>query len=111
MLSRFTPLFGAKVEVHIVEKHSDVSGGHGGGASSQYIRLQMCRHGDRGWHGRLGFNESTIVKNHISNGGAASIGAVLPAGIGEYREIGIWNAIVKADFIDRIGSARHQGRI
>ena len=48
---------------------------------------------------------STIVENHVPNSGAASIGAVLPSGIGEFREIGIWNAIVKADFIDGIRSA------
>ena len=30
------------------------------------------------------------MENHISNGGAASIGAVLPAGIREYCEIGKW---------------------
>ena len=102
-MSRFTPLFSAKVD-HIVEKHSDVSGGHGGGASG-HIFCFRGGHGNRGWHCRVGFNESTIVKNHVSNGGGASIGAVLPAGIGEYREIGVWDAIVKADFIDGIGSA------
>ena len=102
-MSGFTPLFGAKVE-YIVEEHSNVGSGHWGGASGHIFGFGS-RHGDRGRHGGIGFNKSTIVENHISNGGAASIGAVLPAGIGEYREIGIWNAVGKADFVDRVGSA------
>ena len=99
-LGRFTPLFGAKVE-HVIEKHSDVGCCHGGRACSHILSFRSG-HCNRSRHGGIGFNESTIVEDHVSNSGAASIWAILPAGVGEYREIGVWDAIVKADFIDGV---------
>ena len=99
-LRRFTPLFGAEIK-HIVQKHSDVSGGHGGRTCCHIFSFRS-RHCNGGRHGRIGFDESTIVENHVSNSGAASIGAVLPAGIGEYREIGVWDSMVKANVVDGI---------
>ena len=101
-MRRFTPLFGAKVE-HIVEKHSDVSGGHCGGTGGHIFGFRG-RHGDGGRHGRIGFDEGAVVENHVSDGGAASVRAILPTGVGEDGEIGIWDAMVKADVVDWVGS-------
>ena len=102
-MCRFTPLFGAKVK-HIVEEHSNVSGGHGGRACGHIFSFR-CGHGDRSRHGRVGFNKSAIVENHVSNGGAASIGAVLPAGIGENSEVCVRNSVMEAYVVDGVGSA------
>jgi hypothetical protein len=44
------------------------------------------------------------VENHVSDGGAASVRAILPTGVGEDGEIGIWDAMVKADVVDWVGS-------
>lgn len=93
-------MFGAKIE-HIVEKHSDVSCGHCGRTCSHVFSFRG-RHCNRSRHGRIGFNESTIVENHVSNSGTASVRAVLPAGVGENGEIGVWDTMVKADVIDGI---------
>jgi hypothetical protein len=43
------------------------------------------------------------VENHVADGEAASVMAILPAGIGENSEIGIWDAMVKAYVVDGIG--------
>ena len=102
-MRRFTPLFGAKVE-HIVEKHSDVGSSHCGGACSHVFGLRR-RHSNWGRHGRVCFNESAVVENHVADGGAASVRAILPAGVGENGEIGIWDAMVKADVVDGVGGA------
>ena len=96
-------MFGAKIE-HIVEKHSDVSGGHGCRTCSHIFSFRG-RHGNRCWHGRIGFNKSTIVEDHVSNSRSASIGTVLPAGIGKDCEIGVWNTMMETDVIDGVGSA------
>jgi len=45
------------------------------------------------------------VENHVADGGAASVRAILPAGVGENGEIGIWDAMVKADVVDGVGGA------
>ncbi len=100
-LRRFTPLFGAKVE-HIVEKHSDVGSGHSGGICSHIFGFRR-RHSKGGRHGRISSNESAIVENHVSDGGAASVRTILPAGIGENGEICKWDAMVKADVVDGVG--------
>jgi hypothetical protein len=55
-------------------------------------------------HGRVGFDQSAIVNDHISNCRAASVWAVLPAGIGKYGQIGVWYAVFAAYVIDRVGS-------
>jgi hypothetical protein len=52
------------------------------------------------------FDESAVVENHVSNGGAASVRAILPAGIREDSKIGVCrNTGVKTDVIDGIGCA------
>ena len=56
------PLFGAKVE-HIVEKHLDMGGGHCCRTGSHIFGFRG-RHGNGGGHGRIGFDESTLVENH-----------------------------------------------
>ena len=99
-LSGFTPLFGTKVE-HIVEKHSDVSGGHGCGTCSHIFSFRG-RHGDRSWHCRICFNKSAIVEDHVSNSRTASVRAVLPAGIRKDCEVSVWNAMMEADVIDGV---------
>ncbi len=44
------------------------------------------------------------MEDHLSNGGAASVRAILPTGIGENDEIGkCWDAMEKADVVDGIG--------
>jgi hypothetical protein len=97
-LRRFTPLFGAEVE-HIVEKHSDVGSSHCGGAYGHIFGLGR-RHSNWGRHGRVCFDESTVVENHVADGGAAGVRTILPTGVGENGEIGIWDAMVKADVVD-----------
>jgi hypothetical protein len=102
-LRRFTPLFGAKVE-HIVEKHSDVGSSHSGGTCGHIFGFRR-RHSDWGRHGRICFNESAIVENHEADGGAASVRTSLPTAVGENGDIGIWDAMVKADVVDGVGGA------
>ena len=43
------------------------------------------------------------MENHVADGGAASVRTILPAGIGENGEIGIWDAMVKAGVVDGVG--------
>ena len=44
------------------------------------------------------------MENHVSDGGAASVSAILPTGVGENGEIGIcWDAMVKACIVNGIG--------
>jgi hypothetical protein len=43
------------------------------------------------------------VENHVADGGAASVRTILPTGIRENGEIGIWDAMVKADVVDGVG--------
>jgi hypothetical protein len=100
-LRRFTQLFGAEVE-HIVEKHSDVGSSHCGGTCGHIFGLRR-RHSNWGRHSRICFNESPVVENHVLNGGAASVRTILPTGVGENGEIGIWDAMVKADVVDGVG--------
>lgn len=102
-MRRFTPLFGAEVE-HIVEKHSDVGSSHCGGACGHIFGLRR-RHSNWGRHGRVCFDESAVVENHVADGGAASVRTILPTGVGENGEIGIWDAMVKADVVDGVGGA------
>jgi hypothetical protein len=64
-----------------------------------------CRHSNWGRHGRVCFDESTVVENHVADGGAASVRTILPTGVGENGEIGIWDAMVKADVVDGVGGA------
>ena len=45
------------------------------------------------------------MENHLADGGAASVRAIWPAGVGENGEIGIWDALVKADVVDGVGGA------
>ena len=101
-LRRFTPLFGAKVAHIVVEKHSDVGGVHCGRTGGHIFGFRG-RHGNGGRHGRIGFDESAVVENHVSDGGAASVRAILPTGVGENGEIGIWDAMVKTDVVDGVG--------
>jgi hypothetical protein len=102
-LRRFTPLFGAEVE-HIVEKHSNVGSSHCGGTYGHIFGLRR-RHSDWSRHGRICFDESAVVENHVADGGAASVTTILPTGVGENGEIGIWDAMVKADVVDGVGGA------
>jgi hypothetical protein len=76
------------------------------------IVAEHCRHifgfkhrhnSNRGRHGRICFNESAVVENHVADGGAASVRTILPTGVGENGEIGIWDAMVKADVVDGVG--------
>ncbi len=103
MLRRFTPLFGAEVE-HIVEKHSDVGSSHCGGTCGHIFRLRR-RHSNWGRHCRICFDEGAVVENHVANDGAARGRTILPTGVGENGEIGIWDAMVKADVVDGVGGA------
>ena len=103
MLRRFTPLFGAKVE-HIVEKHSNVSSCHCGKTCGHRFGFRH-RHSNRGRHGRICFDESAVVENHVADGGAASVRKILPSGVGENGEIGVWDAMVKADVVDGVGGS------
>ncbi len=100
-LRRFTPLFAAEVE-HIVEKHLDVGNSHYGGTCSHIFGFRR-RHSNWGRHGRICFDESAVVENHVADGGAASVMTILPTGVGENGKIGIWDAIVKADVVDGVG--------
>ena len=102
-MRRFTPLFGAKVE-HIVEKHSDVGSSHCGGACGHIFGFRGG-HSDWCWHGRIGFDEGTIVEDHVSDGRAASVWAILPAGVRKYGQVGVWYAVLAAYIVDRIGSS------
>jgi hypothetical protein len=43
------------------------------------------------------------VEYHVADGGAASVRTILPTGVGENGEIGIWDAIVKADVVGGVG--------
>ncbi len=70
-LRRFMPLFGAKEE-HIVEKHLDVGSSHCGGTCGRIFGFRR-RHSNWGRHGRICFDESAIVENHVADGGAASV--------------------------------------
>jgi hypothetical protein len=45
------------------------------------------------------------VKDHISDGRAASVWAILPAGVGKYGQVGVWYAVLAAYIVDRIGSS------
>ncbi len=45
------------------------------------------------------------MENHVVDGGAASVRTILPTGVGENGEIGIWDTMVKADVVDGVGSA------
>ena len=46
------------------------------------------------------------MENHVADGGAASVRTILPTGVGENGEIGIWDsAMVKAEEKDGIRSA------
>jgi hypothetical protein len=101
-LRRFTPLFGAEVE-HIVEKHLDVGSSHCGGTCSSHIFGFRRRHSKWGRHGRICFDESVVAVNHVADGGAASVRTILPTGVGENGEIGIWDAMLKADVVDGVG--------
>jgi hypothetical protein len=100
-LRRFTPLFGAKVE-HIVEKHSDVGSSHCGGICSHIFGFRH-RHSNESSHGRICFDEGAVVENHVADGGTASVRAILPAGVRENGEIGIWDAMVTTYVVDGIG--------
>jgi hypothetical protein len=41
------------------------------------------------------------VENHVADGGAASVRTILPTGVGENGEIGIWDsAMVKAEDVE-----------
>jgi hypothetical protein len=102
-LRRFTPLFGAEVE-HIVEKHSDVGRSHCGGARGHIFGLRR-RHSNWGRHGRICFDESAVVENHVADGGAASVRTISPTGVGENGEIGVWDAMVMADVVVGVGGA------
>jgi hypothetical protein len=44
------------------------------------------------------------VKDHTSDGRAASVWAILPAGVGKYAEVGVWYAVLAAYVIDGVGS-------
>ncbi len=44
------------------------------------------------------------MKNHISDGRAASVWAILPAGVGKYGEVGMWYAVLAAYVVDGVGS-------
>jgi hypothetical protein len=48
------------------------------------------------------------VENHVSDGGAASVRTILPSGVGENGEIGVWDAMVKADVVDGIGGTNEE---
>jgi hypothetical protein len=101
MLRRITPLLGAKVQ-HIVEKPSVVGGSHCGVTCGHIFGLRR-RHSDGSRHGRICFDEIAVVENHVSEGGAASVRAILPTGVRENGEIGIWDAMMKAYVVDGIG--------
>ena len=103
MLRGFTPLLGTKVE-HTVAKHSDVGGGHCGGTCGHIFGFRR-RHSNGGRHGKICFDESTVVENHVSDDGAASVRAVLPTGVREDGESGLWDSMVKADVVDGIKGA------
>jgi hypothetical protein len=45
-----------------------------------------------------------IVEDHISDGRAASVWAIVPASIGEFGQVGMWYAVLVAYIVDRIGS-------
>jgi len=100
-LRRFTPLFGAKVE-HIIEKHLDVGSSHCGRTCGHIFGFRH-RHSNGGRHGRICFNESALVENHVAKGGVASVRVIFPIGVGENGEIGIWDAMVNADVVDGVG--------
>jgi hypothetical protein len=55
-------------------------------------------------HGRIGFDESAILENYISNSRTASVWAILPAGIRKYGQVGVWYAVFVAYIVDRVGS-------
>jgi hypothetical protein len=42
------------------------------------------------------------VKNHVFNGIATSVWAVLPAGVRKYSQVGVWYAVLAAYIVDRI---------
>jgi hypothetical protein len=44
------------------------------------------------------------VKNYISNSRRASVGAILPAGVGKDGQVGVWYAVLAAYVVDRVGS-------
>ena len=97
-------MFGAKVE-HIVEKHVNVGGSHCGRTCGHIFGFRR-RHDSNGCkHARICFDESAVVENRVSNGGAASVRAILPPGVGVNGEIGRWDTIVKADVVDGTRSA------
>ncbi len=39
------------------------------------------------------------MKNHISDGGVASVWAILPAGVGKYVEVEVWYAVLAANIV------------
>ena len=102
-LRRFTPMCGAEVE-HVVEKHLDVGSSHCGGTCGHIFGFRR-RHSNGDRHGRMCFDESAVVENHEADGDAASVRTILPTGVGENGEIGIWDAMVKADVVDGVGGA------
>ena len=43
------------------------------------------------------------MKNHVSDGRAASVWAILPAGVGKYSQVGVWYVMLAAYVvIDRV---------
>ncbi len=64
-LCRFTPLFGAEVG-HIIEEHTNVSSGHSSRACGHIFGFRS-RHCNWCWHCRIGFDESAIVEDHVSD--------------------------------------------
>ncbi len=42
------------------------------------------------------------MKNHISDGRAARVWAILPAGVGKYGQAGVWYAVLVAYVVDRV---------
>ena len=79
-LDRLLQLFGAQEEYHVIKEHSVVSCGHGCRACSHVFSFRGG-HGNGCWHGGVCLNEGTIVKDHVTNGRAISIRAILPAGV------------------------------
>ena len=64
------------------------------------FRSRLC---DGCRQGRICFDEGIVVEDHVKDGGAASVRAILPTGIGENGEISTWDAMVKADVVVEIG--------
>ena len=44
------------------------------------------------------------MEDHVPNGRAASVWAILPAGVRKSGQVGVWYVVLAAYVVDRIGS-------